>query len=266
MTVWPKISLITPSLNQGKYIGETIESVLAQNYPNLEYLVIDGGSTDNTLKILKHYQSRIKFVCEKDRGQSHAVNKGWHMSCGEIVGFINSDDRLLPDSLKLVAQTFLEHKQAKWVTGKCLMINQNGRPVRRFITAYKNYWLKHYSYTTLLVLNFISQVSTFWRKELLSDPEIGYLDETMQYSMDYDYFLKLGRKYKPIMIPKYLAEYRVHPASKGGTDHQRQFLAELAISQKYHQSGLINLLHLFHVYAAIAVYSLGKLKPYQLGD
>ncbi len=256
MQNWPKISLVTPSFNQAKFIEQTIQSVLQQKYPNLEYLVIDGGSTDGTLKILKKYQKQLKFISEPDFGQSNAINKGLKMASGNIVGYINSDDRLLPNALKSVAQKFVDYPEIKWLTGKCRIIDEKGQEILTTVTAYKNFWLQRYTFTALTILNFISQPATFWRKELLWDKDIGYLDEKLDYSMDYDYWLKLGKKYRPYITSDYLAEYRMHISSKGGGNPGKQFRQEYLLSLKYLQNPLWQLVHYLHAQVANIAYNV----------
>src|SRR4030042_6039451 len=114
----PKISLITPSYNQAGYIRKTIDSVLMQNYPFLEYVVLDGGSTDETVEILKHYGKKIRWISKRDKGQSEAINKGLRITTGEIVGFINSDDYLESGCLLKVGRYFAKHNKIYWITGK----------------------------------------------------------------------------------------------------------------------------------------------------
>ena len=124
--VWPKISIITPSFNQGEYIEETIRSVLLQNYPNIEYIVIDGGSTDNTCEILKKYDPWIKYWhSEKDGGQGNALNQGFSVATGKILGWINSDDLYLPDCFKKIARCIVERK-AEFVYGDSITIDEGG--------------------------------------------------------------------------------------------------------------------------------------------
>jgi len=135
--VFPKISIITPSFNQGKFIKKTIDSVLSQNYPDLEYVVIDGGSTDNTVKILKSYGNKIKWISEKDKGQADAINKGLKIINGEIIAFINSDDYYLPDTFKKIVDFFKQNITCNVVTGDYLIINENGKPIQSFVGFYK---------------------------------------------------------------------------------------------------------------------------------
>src|SRR6266576_1298377 len=118
----PKISIVTPSFNQGRFLEETILSVLNQNYPNLEYIIIDGGSTDETVDVIRRYEDRLAYwVSEKDRGQVHAINKGIEKTTGDLFGFINSDDLYLPGTFSAVAEYFESHPQAEWVCGDTIM-------------------------------------------------------------------------------------------------------------------------------------------------
>lgn len=250
----PRITIITPSFNQGAFIGETIDSVLGQGYPDLEYLVIDGGSTDTTLDVLRGYGERVRWVSEPDRGQSHAINKGLARATGEVVAFLNSDDRYRPGALLAVGEHFARHPKAGWLTGRCAIIDPAGRPARGAITAYKNLWLALGSARALEVLNFISQPATFWRRSL--GQRVGPLDEGLHYTMDYDYWLRLGQHGPPAILDRYLADFRVHPASKGGTGAARQFAEELATARRHTRSRLRLGLHALHSRAIVGAYGL----------
>jgi glycosyltransferase involved in cell wall biosynthesis len=149
-----KISIITPSYNQAEFIERTIQSIFSQNYPDIEYIVMDGGSTDGTVKILKKYSDQIIWKSEKDNGQSDAINKGLKIATGEIVAYLNSDDTYEPGTLKKVADFFQKNPEKKWVYGKCKIINKKDQEIRKWITAYKNLLLKNYSYSKLLSENF----------------------------------------------------------------------------------------------------------------
>ena len=129
---FPKISIVTPSLNQGQFIKRTILSVLKQGCHNIEYIVMDGGSTDNTVEILKKYEDRLIWKSEPDRGQSHAINKGFRMATGEIIGWLNSDDTYEPDALKTVIQFFSEHPEIDLIYGDCNMIDENDNIIGMF--------------------------------------------------------------------------------------------------------------------------------------
>lgn len=243
---YPKISLVTPSLNQGHFIEETIQSVLSQNYPNLEYIVMDGGSTDSTIPILERYSNQLKWVSEKDTGQANAINKGLRMASGEILAYLNADDLLLPGTLSKVAQQFIEQRQTMWVTGKCRIIDEDNREIRKLITAYKNLWLYLSHPSVLLITDYISQPATFWRASITS--EMGYLDESLHYVMDYEYWLRLYAKYPPTFIPEYLAAFRIHLQSKTtSTGHKNVFIEEeQTIIQRHTNSRVLMQLHDWH--------------------
>jgi glycosyltransferase involved in cell wall biosynthesis len=253
---YPRISLITPSLNQGKFIEATIQSVLSQNYPNLEYIVMDGGSSDNTVDILKRYSDQLKWVSEKDKGQTDAINKGLRMANGEILAYLNADDVFLPETLFKVAQIFMEHPETMWVTGQCRIVDEDNREIRRLITAYKNFWLRFGQRFMLLITDYISQPATFWRAKALED--FGYPDESLHYAMDYEYWLRLYSKYPPLFIPEYLAAFKIHPHSKNtNAGHKNVYIDEerLAI-QRHTNSKLLLTLHDIHRWLMTAVYSI----------
>jgi glycosyltransferase involved in cell wall biosynthesis len=244
---FPKISIITPSYNSGQFIEDTIRSVLDQNYPDLEYLVIDGGSTDQTLDILKKYEGSLTWVSEKDHGQSHAINKGLLLATGDVIAYLNSDDTYEPGALMNVAKFIIKHPQAFWVTGKCRFIDPNGHEIRRLVTRYKNFWLLWCSYSALMVLDYVSQPATFWCKEVID--EVGYFNEDLHYTMDYDYSLRAGNIFKLWHIKQNLASYRIHNNSKtfsSTASINAQFDEDLAIAKKHGASQLLIYLHILH--------------------
>lgn len=252
--MWPKISLITPSYNQAAFIKQTLESVLSQGYPDLEYIVIDGGSLDGTVDILRRYDGKLRWTSEPDRGQSHALNKGLRMATGEVIGFLNSDDYLEPGALKHVGQFFAAHPEAAWLTGRCRTVDHTGREIRHLITAYKNFWLRLGSYQVLLVLNYISQPATFWRRRVIET--VGDFDETLRYAMDYDYWLRVGRHFRLCVAEEYLASFRVHAMSKAGSSANAQFDADVQIARRYAESPALGRLHAWHNALIVAVYRL----------
>lgn len=253
MKKWPRITVVTPSFNQGPFIKETIESVLGQGYPDLEYLVMDGGSTDGTIEILKGYGSRLKWVSEKDRGQSDAINKGIRRSTGEIVAYLNSDDLYEKGALEKAARYFTSRPESLWMTGRCRIIDINGAEVRQAITAYKNFLLGRYSYKMLLVTNFISQPATFMGRRAFD--EFGLFDETQHRVMDYDYWLRLGKRQPPGVLEDYLASFRVHPGSKTSSSFKSTFREELEVARGYSGSSVINGLHYMSYLGICAAYA-----------
>lgn len=264
----PRISIIMPSLNTVDYIERAIRSVVSQKYPNLELIIKDGGSVDGTLEIIKFYAQKypniIKWSSKRDKGQADAINKGIKESSGEIIGYLNSDDMYKEGALKIVADYFKGLPNKMWAYGKCDIINGDDKKIRGWITSYKNFWLKNYSYSTLLVLNYISQMGVFWRKEAWTN--VGSLDIKQHYVMDYDYWLKLGKKYNPGVINKYLGSFRVVSTTKSSTGFISQFQDEFQVSKKYTDSAWVLNLHSFHYKLVILIYGairfLNNLKKY----
>lgn len=249
---YPEISIITPCFNQGQFLEETIRSVLSQKYPNLEYVVADGGSTDGTLEILSRYQDDLTWISEKDRGQSHAINKGMKMTSGEIIGFLNADDLYEPGALQAAGEYFACHPNAEWLTGKCRIIDQKGDEIRRLISLYKNAWLRLGIPHCLYLLNYVSQPATFWRRDVLD--RTGWFDETLCYALDYDYWLRLNRTCGLSFLNRWLACFRVHPTSKSGSTTYAQFEEQFEVVQRYTDSSFVLSLHALHNRVATAVY------------
>lgn len=249
----PRITVITPSFNQAKFIKKTIDSVLVQNYPDVEYLVYDGGSTDGTVDVLRSYGRKIRWISQKDKGQSEAINQGLKKATGEIVCFLNSDDYFTSDCLFTVGNYFKENPKSQWVTGKCKVVNSKNQEIRKLVTIYKNFFLKYFRNRSILqIINYISQPSTFWRKTLVE--KIGLFDVTLNYSMDYDYWLKMIDKCPLYFIDKYLSCYRVHDSSKAVTSPRLQFSAEFAIVNRYTNSPLTLFFHWVHMNFALFIY------------
>lgn len=200
-----KVSIITPSYNQGKYIKRTIESVLSQNIDDLEYIVMDGGSTDETVDILKSYGEKIIWKSEKDKGQTDAVNKGISMASGEIIGWLNSDDIYYPGAVDAVLQVFYEHPEINVVYG-------NANHIREDDSFLEEYYTEDFNYERLKEVCFICQPSLFFRKKIVE--KYGYLDDKLQYCMDYDYWLRLGKGENFFRLPVLIAGSRLYDDNK----------------------------------------------------
>ena len=250
----PKITVITPSYNQGGFIEQTNQSVLDQGYPDLEYLVMDGGSTDQTLEILRKYSGNLLFSSEPDRGQSEAINKGLRLASGEVISYLNSDDLLVPGALVKVGNFFAAHPEAFWLAGRCRLIDPKGKEVRRFITFYKNFWLLFRSYQVLQVLDFIPQPATFWRREVIE--RVGYFDESLHYALDYDYSLRVGRHYRLWTMSQYLAAFRTHPASKSRQGTAIHFEEEFEVLKRYPTTPFLRSTHAIHTKCILTVYRI----------
>ncbi len=253
---YPKITIITPSFNQGKFIRETIESVLSQNYPNLEYWVIDGGSTDDTCAILKSFGKKIKWISEKDRGQTDALNKGLKRSTGEIIAYLNSDDVYLPNTLFTVAEYFMAHQNAQWLTGDYFIIDTVGKKIQSYVATYKTVFREHLTLPLLLILNPIIQPSTFWRKSV--QDKIGFFDTKLRYCMDYDFWLRAMKYSKPHVLKQHFSLFRIHGSSKGGAEYAKQFIEEYDVASMHTSNLFYLLLHKIHATSIVAAYTLIK--------
>jgi len=203
----PLVTVVTPSYNQGQFIRATIESVLSQDYPHVEYIIMDGGSTDETASVVKDYASRLTFISEKDRGQSHAINKGFHMARGSILGWLNSDDLYLPGCIRTAVAAFDRNPAAGAVYGEGYLIDHSGKTTSRFpCTEPFDLWKLTY------LSDYILQQTVFFGKDVLDD--VGYLDEDLHFTMDWDLLIRIGKKYHLQYIPEYMGCLREYPEAK----------------------------------------------------
>lgn len=230
----PSFTIVTPCLNGAATLASTLESVRDQGYGGeVEHVVVDGGSTDGTLDILSA-ASGVRYISEPDRGLSDAVNKGIRMASNDVVGWLNADDVYLPGALAKVGAALAERPDALWATGPCLIIDADGDEIRRFVTAYKSFLLRRYSYGMHLVQNFVPAPSTFVKKEAFD--RVGEFDERFKYSMDYDLWLRLGRIGPPLVLDEPLAAFRMAEGSLSMTGFERQF-AEHTQNAREHGDG-----------------------------
>jgi glycosyltransferase involved in cell wall biosynthesis len=227
---WPRISIVTPSYNQGHFIEETIRSVLLQGYPSLEYIIIDGGSTDSTIDIIRKYESQVSYwTSESDRGQTHAINKGWERSTGEILAWLNSDDQYAPGALFAVAEAYRRNPRAT-IAGQ--VINFQNTPAEPIgIIVQKNLTWKH-------LLKFWEKQAS-WHQPGIFFPRnawqlVGPLDESFFYCMDRDFLVQLLQHTPVTYLDTVLAYFRVHDASKTGQRNLEGMLREkIRILHKY---------------------------------
>lgn len=253
------ISVVTPSFNQGRFIGRTVESVLRQRGDfELDHFVADGGSTDGTLDVLKAHEGRLRYVSERDAGPVDALQKGFRAVRGEIVGWLNSDDLYEAGALQRVHEAFACHPKAMWLCGRCRIIDEDDREIRRPITAYKSFWLRRHSLRKLLVLNYISQPAVFFRRALFDDvgmPEPGY-----KLAFDYAWWLRVAAKHPPLVLDEYLAAFRAYGASLGGVNFGLQFREETDAARRANPGfvGVIPL-HVLHARCVIAAYRVMSL-------
>jgi glycosyltransferase involved in cell wall biosynthesis len=212
---WPRITLVTPSFNQGHFLEETIRSVLLQGYPNLEYMIIDGGSTDNTLDVIRRYEAHLAYwVSEPDSGQPEAINKGFARSTGAIMAWLNSDDLYLPGTLLLAARHFTGQPGLDWLVGSVQMTDPDGQYVRTLSTE-PRHWLadKRLFTNDLRWAHTIDQPGVFWSRRMWQ--AAGPLDEKRPYGLDPKLWLKaFAIGFHPKWIATELATYRLHHGSK----------------------------------------------------
>jgi glycosyltransferase involved in cell wall biosynthesis len=186
---WPLVSVVTPSYNQGQFIEQAIRSVLLQGYPNLEYVIMDGGSTDGTVEIIRKYEPWLAYwVSEADRGQAHAVNRGWQLAHGEVLGWLNSDDRYVSGALSRVARAFCGTPSTALIYGDCATISD-----RNERTGVKG--MAAYSLESLLCGKNMGQPAVF--VSLSAVARAGYLNEDLQYALDFEYFLRIWSEFPP---------------------------------------------------------------------
>ena len=210
----PKITVITPSFNQGSFLEQTIRSVLLQNYPHLEFIIMDGGSTDESVAIIRRYERWLTdWRSEKDRGQSHAINKGLAQATGEVICWLNSDDYFLPGALLTVGQMLAAGSGNFAIVGHCLRVNSDGSPPsflrgrylgrRRLLEFWKGYEMH--------------QPAIFWRREVFE--KVGWLDESLHLTMDFDYWARIARHFDFANLNRVLACANFHQAAKTGDDY-----------------------------------------------
>ena len=227
MDTYPKISVITPSYNNAQYLEETMQSILTQDYPYLEYIIIDGGSTDGSVGVIRKYAKHLAhWVSEPDQGQSDALNKGLQFATGEIVAELDTDDLYLPGTLSLVASFFRLHPEVDFVYGDQGTIDDKGNLI--FVKKTIPYDHQSQLYGGCL----IPQPSSFWRKRVFE--KVGNFDTTLHYNMDVDFFIRCGIKGVRFgHIPKPLSCFRIHEASKTTANPERLIMANRMIASKY---------------------------------
>lgn len=240
----PKISIVTPSYNQHRFIERTIVSVLNQGYPNLEYIIVDGGSTDGSVEVIKKYEKHLAFwISEQDQSQSNAIDKGFGRSTGDILAWLNSDDMLLPGALSAVAGAFEKHPEAALIYGDYIKVDSDDRCIA--LRRQPSFDLKIclHAYTIAM-----QPASFFGRKAFF---ETGGIDKSLHYVMDHDLVLRLAQHGEVLNIRNYVAAFRVHPESKteraeeSQTQESRRWLCPKYL-QRVPLPGELPVLHWYH--------------------
>lgn len=222
-----RISAVTPSFRQARFLERTILSVLDQGCTDLEYVVVDGGSDDGSVEIIQRYASRLAWwTSEADHGQSHAINKGLLRATGDIVGWINSDDTLAPGALARIAAVFERHPDVQLVYGNVHLIDAEDRVLRRLVavpTCFAE--LQRFN------RNLWSQPGTFWRRGL--HQRLGYLDESLHCTMDCDWWSRVSRSERIHHLPAHVANLRIYGATKSSTQAERFASEHRLLDQRY---------------------------------
>lgn len=225
----PKISIITPSYNQGSYLEETILSVINQGYPNLEYIIIDGGSTDNSVEIIKKYEKHLAYwVSEPDEGQTQAINKGFRKATGDLVAWMNSDDLYADEALNKVSKVYHKYPNSDVYSADKIHIDKNGNEL--YLQRYAPYRLDTFANDKMAMCN----QACFWKRSVFD--KIGYLDEEIQFAMDYEYFIRMGvNKLKFKHVPQIWGKQRYYEGTKTSEEKWLRILKEnrSEINKKY---------------------------------
>ncbi len=208
MSQAPRVTIVTPSFNQGAFLEQTIVSVLDQDYSNIEYMIVDGGSRDDSVSIIRKYADRLAYwTSEPDSGQSSAINKGWSRATGEIVAYLNSDDTYLPGAVRTAVEFLTAHPEIAIVYGDCLAIDEHGATIEK-------YQARDFDFREVVATcqTPISQPAAFIRADVIR--KVGLLDESLHMTMDFDLWLRAALHFRLQHLPATLATYRLHPASK----------------------------------------------------
>jgi glycosyltransferase involved in cell wall biosynthesis len=212
----PWVSVVTPSLNSGEFIEETIRSVLTQPYPRLEYLVMDGGSTDGTLGILEKFRGRLQWVSQPDHGAADAVNRGIARTKGSIVAWLSADDTYLPGAVAAAVQAFRDHPEAGVVHGEGIWVDRDGNPLGRYPT-------RDADHGALAAECVICQPAAFIRRDVFE--QAGGLDAGLEVCYDYELWMRVAQRHALRRIPQALASSRMHAANKS-LGHRRTLYRE----------------------------------------
>jgi len=224
----PLVSVITPSFNQGKFIKETILSVFSQNYDNIEYIIMDGGSTDNTLNVIRKFGKKLKCISEPDYGQADAVNKGFLLAKGEILGWLNSDDTLNPGALDRIVKQFTKDPHLIMVYSDANFIDKDGNVIGEYPT-------EDFSLNRMADNCFLCQPTVFIKAEVFK--EIGMFDIHLHTCMDYDYWIRIGKHFSVDRISYmkgiYNANSRMHNENKTISSRKKVYMESMKIQKKY---------------------------------
>lgn len=244
----PKISVIIPSFNKKDFISKTINSIIAQNYPNFEIIIMDGGSTDGTLNIIENYAKKypeiIRYQSKKDKGQWDGLNKGFKIAKGSIMAYINADDEYLPGAFAEVEKMYRTNIDALWFAGRGRVINKEGMRIAKWPTFYKNFLLMFNIRFLLLTINYLMQPSVFITKKAWKKfkPFIGYDN----FVLEYDFWLKISKVRMPVVTSRYLSNFRIEPGTISASVSKTLLEQDEKVTRRYTDNPLILFLHKLH--------------------
>jgi glycosyltransferase involved in cell wall biosynthesis len=230
----PLVSIVTPTYNMGRFLPETIESILTQDYPNIQYIVMDGGSKDNTVEILRSYGNRLEWVSEKDDGQSDAVNKGFLRARGEIFTFLNADDLYYPGAVRAAVEAFQQNPDAGVIYGNAWYTNEDGSRLSR-------YPVRKFDYDLLGHLCYICQPASFLRSRVWK--EMNGLDKSLHLTLDYDLWLRIAKRHPLVHIDRDLATCRMYLDNKSLGRRHESFREVIQITKRHRNYAPLNWLY-----------------------
>ena len=244
----PKISVIIPSFNKVRFIARTIDSIIAQNYPRFEIIIMDGGSTDGTLGIINKYARKypgiIQYQSKKDKGQWDAINKGFRLSKGKILTYICADDEYLPGAFAEIEKMYRTNIDSFWFAGRGRVIDERGTRIAKWSTFYKNLLLFLNLRFLLLMTNYLMQPSVFMTRSAWErfGPFVGHNN----FVLEYDFWLKISKVKMPVVTAKYLSSFRIEPGTISASLSDALLSQDEKIVKKYTKNPLILLLHKLH--------------------
>lgn len=255
----PLVSIVTPSYNQAPFLRSTIESVLAQDYPHVEYIIMDGGSTDGSVEVIRAYADHLAhWQSAPDGGQANAINAGWQRARGEIVAYLNSDDTLQPQAVRLSVQALQENPNAGLSYGSCAWVNEQGQHLGLMEA-------RPFTVQELLLHNRLAQPSVFVRRAALD--HVGMLDSLMHHMLDYDLWLRLALHYPVVRVPELISNFRLHDDSKTASQYKLFLKDNLRLLDKAFANPALppelkslrpRATNYAHIVAALHCYSLGQ--------
>ncbi len=251
MKISPKISIVIPSYNKAKFIKQTLDSIMLQDYPNLEVIVQDGGSKDGSLKIIQtyinKYPKKIFLESKKDKGQTDAINKGFKKASGDIITFINADDLYEKNAFAMVAKYYSDKPDAIWFAGRGIVIDEKGREIAGLVTFYKNILLRLNWYVLLLIVNYPMQPSVFITKKAYK--KYNGFTGVGKAVLEYDKWLTIGKDQMPNVINATLSRFRLYKSAFSSSASESILREDMKTVKKFTNNNLVLILHLLHNFA-----------------